>query len=129
MNSENKIAQIARLALGLILFVFGLNKFLNFMPMPAMPEGAQAFMGGLASAPYFFPLLAVTEIFGGALLLLKKYVALSLLILAPVVLNMVLFHLFLAPLSGLFAYLVLALYLVVVWSRLEAFKGVLQVNT
>ena len=52
---------ISRVILGLIFFVFGLNGFLNFIPMTP-PEGAVAtFMGGLAASGYFFPLLKLTE--------------------------------------------------------------------
>lgn len=88
---------IARVALGLIFFVFGLNGFLNFLPAPAMPANAIAFVSGLASSGYFFPLLKGVQVFCGLLLIVGAFVPLALVILAPIILNIFLFHVFLAP--------------------------------
>jgi putative oxidoreductase len=93
----SKIALIARLLLGLIFFVFGLNGFLNFIPMPPLPEAASAFMMGLGGSGYFFPMLKGVEVICGALLLIGAFVPLALIVLAPIILNIVLFHGFLAP--------------------------------
>ena len=61
----SKLPLIARILLGLVFTVFGSNKFLNFIPIPAMPEAAGAFMGSLAKAGFFFPLLATVETASG----------------------------------------------------------------
>ncbi len=91
----------ARILLGLIFTLTGLNGFFNFMPaMAGMPEGAMNFMGALAATGYFFPLLKTFELVSGILLLFGRYVPLALLFLAPITLNILAFHLFLAP-SGL----------------------------
>jgi putative oxidoreductase len=87
----------ARVLLGLIFLVFGLNGFLNFIPMPPMPENVTAFMTGLMVAPYFFPVLKGSEVVCGALLLLRKQVPLALLILAPISLQIFLFHAIMTP--------------------------------
>lgn len=92
-----KLNLVAQGLLGLIFFVFGLNGFLNFLPQPDLPEGAQAFMGGLAGANYFFPVLKLVEVVAGLLLLIRKFPALALVLLAPIVVQILLFHLFLAP--------------------------------
>ncbi len=92
---------IARILLGLMFFVFGLNGFLNFIPMPTdIPEKMQTFSGGLMASGYFFPLLKGTEVICGLLLLIGAYVPLALVVLAPIILNIFLVHAFLAP-SGL----------------------------
>jgi len=96
----NKLPLIARLLMGLIFFVFGLNGFFHFLPMPPMPEGAGAFMMGLKGSGYFFPFLKGTEIVCGLLLLSGAFVPLAIIVLAPIVINIFLFHAFLAP-SGL----------------------------
>jgi len=93
----NKASLIARILLGAIFFIFGLNGFLNFIPMPPMPEQAGAFMGGLAASGYFFPFLKATEVVCGLLLLIGAFVPLSLVVLAPIIIQIVLFHAFLAP--------------------------------
>ena len=91
-----------RLLLGLIYFVFGLNGFLHFIPQPqTMPEGAAAFAGAMMNTGYFFPVLKATEIMGGLGLLSGCFAPVFLVILAPITLQIVLFHAFLAP-SGMY---------------------------
>lgn len=83
----------ARILLGLIFVIFGLNGFLHFIPLPPPEsEAARAFMGGLAGSGYFFPFLKGTEVVFGALLLAGLFVPLSLAVLAPIVLNIVAYH-------------------------------------
>ena len=95
--TQYKVKTAARLLLGAVFTVFGLNGFLGFLPMPP-PEGlAAVFMGGLGATGYFFPLLKGTELVAGLLLLGNRFVPLALTVLAPIVLNIVAFHLFLAP--------------------------------
>ena len=99
----SKLPLVARVLLGLIFVVFGLNGFFNFIPMssmPPMPEKAMAFMGGLMGSGYFMPFLAGTQTLCGALLVIGAFVPLALIVLAPIVINIILFHAFLAP-SGL----------------------------
>ncbi len=94
----NKLPLIARLLLGLIFFVFGLNGFLNFIPVPEnLPEKLTLFMNALNASGYFFPLLKITETTCGALLLAGVFVPLALIVLAPIILNIFLTHAFLAP--------------------------------
>src|SRR5580658_7116571 len=96
-----KLTLIARLLLGLVFFVFGLNGFLHFIPQPKdMPPGTSDFFGALVRTGYMIPLIFATQTLGGALLLLNCFVPLALALLAPVVLNIILFHIFLAP-SGI----------------------------
>ncbi len=96
-----KLPLLARLLLGLIFFVFGLNGFFNFIPMPTeLPERLVSFTSGLMSSGYFFPFLKGTEVLCGLLLLVGAFVPLALVILAPIILNIFLVHAFLAP-SGL----------------------------
>jgi hypothetical protein len=89
-------ALAARILLGSIFLIFGLNGFLHFIPQPAMPEGAISFFGALAMTGYMLPVLFATQIVGGALLL-AGMVPLGLVVLAPVVVNIVAFHVFLEP--------------------------------
>ncbi len=89
---KTKIEMITRILLGLMLVVFGLNKFLQFMPMPPMPDQAGAFMGALMATGYFFPFLAVSEIVIGLLFLINKAKPLAIVMLAPITLNILLFH-------------------------------------
>jgi hypothetical protein len=130
MNSKLRfVSSGARILLGLIFFVFGLNGFLGFIPQPPAPERAAAFMGALAATGYMFPLIKGVEVIGGALLLSNRFVPLALIILAPNVVNIVLFHAVLAP-GGLgIAFLVLALELAAAWSYRDTFASVLGSRT
>ncbi len=113
--------------LGLIFFVFGLNKFLQFIPNPELGGDAGSYMGGLAAAGYFFPVLGGVEVVSGFLLLIRKFPALALVLLAPVVVQIALFHIFLSPegipvavvILGIEAYLGFGVYR-------ERFKDVLR---
>ncbi len=93
----SKVSKGSRYLLGVIYFVFGLNGCLQFLPMPPLPEGAMAFMGGLAGTGYFFPVLKGTEVLGGALLLAGFAVPAALVILAPITIQIFLFHAVLTP--------------------------------
>lgn len=87
----------AHLVLGLVFFVFGLNGFLQFLPIPELPEAAGKLMGALAETGYFFPVLKLTEVVAGALLLIRRFVPLALVLLAPIVVQIFLFHAVLTP--------------------------------
>ena len=94
-----KVQSIPRMILGLIYFVFGLMGliFASKMTPPPMPEAATAFMKGMMSAVYFLPVLKLTEIIGGFLILTGIAAPFGLIILAPVTLQIFLFHTFLTP--------------------------------
>ncbi|MFM6930474.1 MAG: acyltransferase [Bdellovibrio sp.] len=107
----NKAKTAARLIYGLLWVVFGLNFFLHFLPQPAevMPEAAMKFLGGLMAAPYFMPMVKVTEIVVGIMLLANIAVPLALILISPIVVNILLFHTVLAPASPGIALAVTAL--------------------
>jgi uncharacterized membrane protein YphA (DoxX/SURF4 family) len=130
MNTISRLApRTARVLLGLVFFVFGLNGFLQFLPAPPAPERAMAFMGALAATGYMFPLIKGVEVIGGALLLSNRFVPLALAIVAPNVVNIVLFHAILAPGGLPVALFVLALELFTAWSYRDAFAPMLRTRT
>lgn len=93
----NKLALPARLLLGGIFFVFGLNGFFQFIPIPAAPEAATQFIMSLINTGYLMKIVKIVEIIGGALLLAGVFVPLALLILTPIILNIFWYDLFLNP--------------------------------
>ena len=112
----------ARLVLGLIYFVFGLNFFLHFLPTPPSTGGpAESFTTGLFLSGYFFPFLKSLEVTLGALLLLGAFVPLVLVVLMPISLNILLFHVFLTdnPIMGI---VIVALQLYLAWSYRSYYK-------
>ena len=120
-----KIATIiARGLLGLIFVVFGSNMFLHFIPMPPMAGEAGAFMGALFVTHYLYVVGAVQV--AGGLLLFTRYVPLALTLLGPVIVNILSFHVFMAP-SGLpLASIVAALALFLLWRHREHFAGLVK---
>ena len=92
-----KAAIIVRIILGLLVFIFGLNKFLQFIPNPPLPQEAAEFMSALINTGYLMNAVAVVEIVTGILLLSNRLVPLALVMLFPVLLNAFWFHLFLDP--------------------------------
>jgi uncharacterized membrane protein YphA (DoxX/SURF4 family) len=118
---------IARILLGLALVVFGLNLFLNFIPQPKtqMPEEVTAFVGALMKSGYMMPLIGVTQLVVGVLLLLNRFVPLALALLAPFIVNSIAFHVFLER-SGLpMALVFLAFELYLAWAYRNAFRPML----
>src|SRR6185503_6364762 len=117
-------ALIARLLLGLIFLVFGLNGFLNFIPMGPMPTGlAGQFIGALVLSHYFW-VVAALQIAGGVLLLVNRYVPLGLVLLGPVIVNIFLYHLFLNPSGAAPAIVVTILWFIVFYAHRQSFSGI-----
>ena len=86
---------IARLLLGLIFTVFGVNMWLHFIPIPPPPEGAaKDFMFALYGSGYL-TVVKVLEVTGGLLLLSGRFVNLALALIGPIVVNIALYHVFL----------------------------------
>jgi len=88
---------ISRVLLGALFVFSGLNGFFHFVPTPVMIGKEQEFMLGLMAAGYFFPLLMGTQVFCGVLLLTGFFIPLAVIILAPIILNIFLYHLFISP--------------------------------
>ncbi len=123
---SDKSVTAARYTLGLGFFVFGLNGFLHFLPQPPMSGAAGEFAGALAATGYMFPFIKGTEVLAGALLLLGRYVPLALTLLAPVVLNILGFHLFLTPAGLALPILLVGLELYLAYSFRAVFAPMLQ---
>jgi putative oxidoreductase len=115
------VSMIARILLGLIFIVFGLNGFLNFLNMGPMPTGlAGQFMGALIQSHYFW-VVAALQVVGGVLLLVKQYVPLGLVLLGPVIVNILLYHIFLNPAGMAPAIVVTVLWFIVFYDRRQYF--------
>src|ERR1700754_2093433 len=116
---------IARYLAGVIFLLFGLNGFLNFIPMPP-PEGiAGQFMGSLYVSHYLWVIFAF-QLVAGVLLLSNRFVPFAVAVLAPMIVNILSFHFLMAP-SGL----PLALFVAVLWTLIfadvrPAFAGLFQ---
>src|SRR6266852_9077024 len=129
IQKENPVMRtasaIARYLAGVIFLVFGLNGFLNFIPLPPPGGIAGQFMSALYATHYLWVIFAF-QLVAGVLLLVNRYVPLAVAMLAPVIVNILCFHAFMAP-SGL----PLALFVAVLWAVIfievrPAFSGLFQ---
>lgn len=129
-----KIALAARLLLGLMFTVFGLNGVLlsflgkGFIPMPP-PEGVMAtIMAGFMATGYILPLAFLCELLGGLTLLSGFYVNAGIVFLGPVIVNILGIHLFAEPTGLPMAIVVVVLFVIVVKSRWADFKPMLKMK-
>jgi uncharacterized membrane protein YphA (DoxX/SURF4 family) len=118
---------IARVLLGLAFVVFGANGFLHFLgPMPEMQGQSGAFITALASSGYIY-VIALLQVVGGLCLLLgARFVPLGLTLLGPVIVNIVLFHVFLEPGGLPMAIVISALALFLLWIYRFKFPPIFQ---
>ncbi len=120
---------IARLLLGLMFVVFGLNGFLHFLPMPPPPAGlAMQYLSALGASHYMVPVFLL-QLIGGVLLLANRFVPIALVLLGPVIVNILLYHILMDPAGippGLIAF---TLWMIVFNSVRSAFAGIVAMNT
>lgn len=116
-----KIVLIARLLLGLMFLVFGLNGFLNFIPSPPPTGLAGQFIGAMYVSHYLAAVF-VLQIVAGVLLLANCFVPAALTILGPLLVNIILFHAFMAPAAFAPAVIAVTLWSIVFANERAAFR-------
>ena len=122
-------ALIARILLGLIFFVFGLNGFLHFLSMGPMPAGLAGQYITVMMQSHYLYFVAAVQVAGGALLLIGRYIPLALTLLGPVIVNILLYHL-LMNLKGMpMAIIVTILWGIVFYRNRQYFSGLFTQKT
>ena len=122
-----KIATIiARGLLGLIFVVFGSNAFLHFIPMPPLPQNLAGDYLRVFFASGYVYVIGGLQVIGGLLLLLGRFVPLGLTILGAIIVNILLFHMLMAPEGLPPAIVVTVLELFLLWRYRDAFAGLLR---
>lgn len=112
---------IARILLGLMFTVFGLNNFLHFLPMTPPPGDAGAMLG-LMYTHGWFTFTGVLFLIAGVLLLIGRYIGVALTILGPIIVVILLFHITMAPQGigpGLFAALLEIFLIYAYWHHFD----------
>lgn len=116
-------AVIARYLLGFIFVVFGLNGFLHFIPQPP-PTGLALQYFSVMSGSHIMSVVFAIQLIGGVLLLANQYVPLALALLGPVIANILLYHLTMAPAGVGPGLLTFILWLIVFYAVRSAFAGI-----
>jgi hypothetical protein len=115
------VGAIARYLLGLMFLVFGLNMFFQFMK-GQMPGGLAGQFAGVLFASHYFYVVGALMVISAILFLVNRYVGLGLTLLAPVLFNILIFHILMNPAGigpGAFATL---LWLLVAWQHRRVFE-------
>jgi len=119
-------ATIARILMGVIFVFFGSNIFFHFLPNPPMPPGPMADFSSALFVTHYIHFVGVLQVVSGILFIVDRFVPLALTIIAPVIVNILLFHGLMAP-SGIGPGLVVTLFWLVVFYRdRSAFAGLFQ---
>jgi hypothetical protein len=121
-----KATSLVQRVLGFCFLAFGLNGFVHFIPPLRMRNPALDFFIGLATTGYMLPLLYMTQAAAGAMLLVGLFVPLALAMLAPIIINIFLFHLFLAPAGIPLALMLAAFEASLAWAYRDSFAPMLQ---
>ena len=119
------VSQTARYLLGLILLVFGLNGFFNFLHMPGL-TGVPAQFFGAIFVSHFYVVIFLLQIVSALRLLANRYVPLALTILGPIIFNVVCIHIFMIRAGLPLAIVVTVLWLVLAYSVRSAFSGIFR---
>ena len=120
------LIHICRILLGLIFVVFGSNAFLRFLPMPEIPGEAGAFLGAMFKSGYIY-VVAGLQVIGGLLLLVgSRFVPLGLTLLGPIIVNILLYHIFLDHMFNPIATLVSILALFLLWIYRYKFPAIFR---
>lgn len=121
---NTKVFMILRILLGIFVLVFGLNKFLHFIPDFPLEGDAAAYFGALINSKTL-TLVAIIEIVAGLALITNKFGALLALILMSISVNAVLFHATLDPANIAGALVLLVLNIVVIFGYKDSYKDLL----
>jgi putative oxidoreductase len=118
-------ATISRYALGFLFTVIGLNGFLQFLPAPPLPPLAGQFLGVLIASHFMVPIFLL-QIVCGLMFFVNRWVPLALTMIAPVIVNILLYHMLMNP-AGIVPGLIAAICWWLVFLRVRpAFDGILQ---
>tara|TARA_R110000765_G_scaffold371979_1_gene462342 strand:+ start:219 stop:596 length:378 start_codon:yes stop_codon:yes gene_type:complete len=124
MNS--KVLMAIRIVFGVLLAIFGANKFYPFMPAPTeMPEGIMNYMTALMASKTMY-LVGAVELIAGIALIFNKYAALMMIILMSVSVNAVLFHATMDPDNIIGAIVLLVLNVVMLYAYKDKYKDLLR---
>ncbi|MEN3322837.1 DoxX family membrane protein [Mariniflexile soesokkakense] len=121
----NKAFTVTRIIFGVLITIFGANKFFNFMPAPEeLPEDVMNYMMALMTTKTLY-LVGAVEVIAGLSFIFNKYGALMAIILMSVSINAVLFHIFLGPADIMGALILLILNIVMLYAYRDKYKDLL----
>jgi len=125
----NKVLLVAIWLFAFIFIIFGINKFYTFMkPPPPTDLGAQLYMAGMFGS-YLKNLVGIVEIFSSFFLLYKRTRFIGFLMIIPIILNIILFHLTTENTLNPFLLFLSAIFGAVCFSQKDAIKELLNIQS
>ena len=111
---------IARVMLGLMFFVFGLNAFLKFIPAPPLEGVWGQFLGALFVSHYVW-VIGATQVASGVLFLIGRYLPLAIALTGPVIVNIITYHVTMQRENAQLAILATICWLILFWWHRASF--------
>lgn len=124
MNSNNRWEKILRWFLASIFLVFGINRYFPFLALPPIEGQAGQLIQAMIASGYLFQIVKVFEFGLSFLLLLNWKTPLVLILLAPISLNIFLFHLFLHPIGLPLGIIILSLHIALFWFHSDRYFSI-----
>jgi putative oxidoreductase len=122
-----KVIVVARILLGLMFFAFGLIGILNLVKAPLPPGDAGVFVSVLMGHGYM-KFVSLLEVIGGLLLLVGRYVPLGLVILGPILVNILLYHILLLWEGAVVGIVATVLEIFLIWAYRLSFRGLFDAS-
>jgi len=119
---NKKVVRTVQIVLGLALILFGLNLFFQFMPAIQFNEAGAAYLGALFNTGYIFPIMGIVWILAGLLFVLNRCSPFAAVLIFPISVNLVLFHLFLDFTGWIFALVIFILNIELIYAHWNAYK-------
>ncbi|MCH7568733.1 MAG: hypothetical protein IIA87_04905 [Nanoarchaeota archaeon] len=119
---NRKLVRTIQIIFGLGLIFFGTNMFFQFLASPEFNEAGSAFLGALFATGFIFPIMGTIWILAGLMFLFNKCSALAAIIIFPVSLNILLFHLLLDFTGALMGILVFILNIYLFYVHWNSYK-------
>ncbi|MEE1885919.1 DoxX family membrane protein [Pedobacter flavus] len=124
---KSKFIFIASLLFGLVFINSGLNKFFNYMPMPAdLPEKMVKLNAAFVEIGWLLPLVAIVEIIAGLLFIFTKTRALAAVMIFPIMVGVMLIHTLQAPEGLLIASILFLINIWVLYENRGKYKGLIN---
>lgn len=114
------------LLFGLMFIHAGLNKFLNYMPMPELTPSQAAFFQAFASITWMIPLVAVIEIIGGMLIIIPRTRALGAIVILPVMVGILIHHIFLDQSGLIIAIVLMAINILAIYDNWNKYESLVR---
>jgi putative oxidoreductase len=127
INMKQKILNVLYILFGLLLINGGLSKLFNYMPVPDnLPEAIINDNKALVEIVWLMPLIAFAEIIAGFLVMFQKTRALGILVIFPVMVGVLLTHIFVDPGNLIIAIVIWAIMIWIIYENREKYLGLLK---